>query len=1115
MLEIDENEYWDDHDEDPGNEDEPESSYRSRADYDEQDEEFLDAEGMEGFYIEDELDRYRDKLGFDEAELDLHNALGQDPNDGEVDEAEYNDAEDDESELANTGVASEPSELVENEPPSEASEEHPDAPLHRSGREKEPESARPRHREQYTHILDQISREEAAQKEAAKILYDRAFGEKEILRQHRPKQYAYIFDKMDREEAIRAQNARILYETAFGNEPPVSTESLPIAQNARVSTEHPPTLAPHQKTKADCRNVAVNFACIPERLANMPSDFQAYIQSIADGSFDFSQFRTDTPTLYVNQMKIAHHTLSKDAMAENFRQSGWIQEIQSTDTTMTRHPYVQNLIHHTNALFEQGIENHDGVLKSILHMFADTVAIEAPISDSRFFLNGYIDLLAVISKGNGQYQIYVGDYKPDAEIRRNPSNHLTSIPQVALYGAMLRKQLNFPDYVDICCFSFNDRSAWVYPVEILDVLHTAVDLDTQPRQEWLEPWTLFNRNALQPGDPAPEITKHLQQIIAQQGKKKTKIPEDARIIDTNGRIAIDETRYYINKDYQGNAIYFRKTETMLELYNDPEKTDLLARLTLDPVTHKSSGIEFFSIPQNIAKPILEKTPPDPAELTLKKSPFNENFRKIDTMGRISWFSNEYSIGARFIGLTVKIKEENDTLFIYDALNEERLIKKIKLDTETRFPLNYFRRTLDNKGRLNWKGAEILVEKHFAKVHVWIRDNIEKNLISIFLDENRTKLLAEIEIRPKTQEIRSKKFYLDWENTNPINPSYNLRYRRIVNSEGYIQIRHKHWYIGENYANQFISYKNNRYFIEIFTDNGTFIKKIQKKEIKHAFPKKTSNQPIDSYIQNINETQLKPQINEKKLQQIQNTSELEPPNPSSESSELQLYQTERKIKKLKKMELVNRRKTHLIKAESICQKFERPIWGINLFSWQGAAFRLPLGIRLEHIYVKITPIGLETYADPDYRQLISVFRFDSAMLRRRAPKHYEVLETRLVDTQHRFIFATKIFKLPPAYTGRMIQTIYANNSLNVYASEDLNTPIACFPYIGDPHLQIACPNARFVDHNCRIRWNEHKIRVPRQCINHQVFLFEEGDYLAIYTNIERTQLIRKYLLKNKP
>ena len=104
MLEIDDDEYWDDQDEeagseqDCGDEEEPEFLYRPGADFDEQDEEEFDTEGMEDSLLKTELARYSDELGFDEENPEEMYTIGDGTDGSDDDEAEDNDTDDDEAE---------------------------------------------------------------------------------------------------------------------------------------------------------------------------------------------------------------------------------------------------------------------------------------------------------------------------------------------------------------------------------------------------------------------------------------------------------------------------------------------------------------------------------------------------------------------------------------------------------------------------------------------------------------------------------------------------------------------------------------------------------------------------------------------------------------------------------------------------------------------------------------------------------------------------------------------------------------------------------------------------------------------------------------------------------
>ncbi len=116
---------------------------------------------------------------------------------------------------------------------------------------------------------------------------------------------------------------------------------------------------------------------------------------------------------------------------------------------------------------------HDPVLSKILELNNSALATEisvwsspreflrrGTIPDSNFkckardLFTGHIDLLLY---DNELQKLIVADYKPE-------NMFLKSLPQVAIYGLMMKKILNIKS---LKCLSFSRRKAWLYDPEIL------------------------------------------------------------------------------------------------------------------------------------------------------------------------------------------------------------------------------------------------------------------------------------------------------------------------------------------------------------------------------------------------------------------------------------------------------------------------------------------------------------------------------------------------------------------------------------------------------------------------------------------------------------------------
>lgn len=131
--------------------------------------------------------------------------------------------------------------------------------------------------------------------------------------------------------------------------------------------------------------------------------------------------------------------------------SGKIQ-CSGSDSKLPR--FAQKVIETYRIEKKKNIPGHDPILKNILIKDKDSIAIEVPIWYEREdnTITGHIDLLQVQDD-----LVKVIDYKPEG-------NFLISLPQVAMYGYILKSRL---DLKNIKCISFNKDEAWEYDPSIL------------------------------------------------------------------------------------------------------------------------------------------------------------------------------------------------------------------------------------------------------------------------------------------------------------------------------------------------------------------------------------------------------------------------------------------------------------------------------------------------------------------------------------------------------------------------------------------------------------------------------------------------------------------------
>jgi len=163
------------------------------------------------------------------------------------------------------------------------------------------------------------------------------------------------------------------------------------------------------------------------------------------------------------------------SFSKNLIRSG---KIQYHDSNSRLPQYVQNVFEIYRVNNFGSIPGHEPILKNILIKDKDAVAIEVPIwtKKENKVITGHIDLIQVEND-----IVKVIDYKPEG-------NFLVSLPQVAMYGLLLKSQINIKN---VKCISFNKHGAWEYNPNILkeDLKEYLISQHIAER-----PWEIFFYN---------------------------------------------------------------------------------------------------------------------------------------------------------------------------------------------------------------------------------------------------------------------------------------------------------------------------------------------------------------------------------------------------------------------------------------------------------------------------------------------------------------------------------------------------------------------------------------------------------------------------------------------
>ncbi|MFX0105746.1 MAG: hypothetical protein ACFE75_09665 [Candidatus Hodarchaeota archaeon] len=129
-------------------------------------------------------------------------------------------------------------------------------------------------------------------------------------------------------------------------------------------------------------------------------------------------------------------------------------KIKVFDSNSKLSKYAQNVFNIYRVNNITGAPGHEPILKNILIKDKDAIAVEVPIWSNKKnkVVTGHIDLIQIEND-----IIKVIDYKPEG-------NFLLSLPQVAMYGYLLKAKLNIKS---IRCVSFNKEGTWEYEPNIL------------------------------------------------------------------------------------------------------------------------------------------------------------------------------------------------------------------------------------------------------------------------------------------------------------------------------------------------------------------------------------------------------------------------------------------------------------------------------------------------------------------------------------------------------------------------------------------------------------------------------------------------------------------------
>jgi hypothetical protein len=211
-----------------------------------------------------------------------------------------------------------------------------------------------------------------------------------------------------------------------------------------------------------------------------------YIEMIQNEDFPVALF--NNPSIpRASRMRIANlEHVQKTYLQHYLFEAHLVERITPDQTPIPS--YVQDVFRSYKEIAPATKPNHEPVLKNILLRDKRSVAIELPIwrvtglkKDS---LTGHIDLLQVEKQDEGRYEIKILDYKPEGE-----DKFLFALPQIALYGFMMREKLSPDEHCDLSCYIFDKKIVWKFKPDILQQLDDKLAHYNVPRH-----WMTFLSN---------------------------------------------------------------------------------------------------------------------------------------------------------------------------------------------------------------------------------------------------------------------------------------------------------------------------------------------------------------------------------------------------------------------------------------------------------------------------------------------------------------------------------------------------------------------------------------------------------------------------------------------
>ncbi len=221
---------------------------------------------------------------------------------------------------------------------------------------------------------------------------------------------------------------------------------------------------------------------IPMQLRSLLYNYFTYLMK----GDDFKIFMKNVKTFSCSSLKVQY--LKQGARKKVFsylKKSGFIKEYSRKNLLESDFPFLYGILESTAKIEDFMKENkelnkdrHERVESFLLLESDNVIAIEPPIWDKSTYITGHIDLV-MHANSTPIPILFLSDYKPNTLNR--PSEMVRFLPQLCMYGLLMRKMLGFKKDFLIKCLMFNRNYVWIFDFDLIYKLPKIVEDNYDPK----------------------------------------------------------------------------------------------------------------------------------------------------------------------------------------------------------------------------------------------------------------------------------------------------------------------------------------------------------------------------------------------------------------------------------------------------------------------------------------------------------------------------------------------------------------------------------------------------------------------------------------------------------